>query len=84
MGRVAGAIDSWAELIELWGTAVAFSGDLAVKVGTARQWKRRGIPSEYWTAVVQAAAARGLSQVSLEILARLSANAARRTRARAA
>ena len=69
---------TFAEVIELWPTAVDLANDIGQKEVTVRQWKRRGIPAEYWTAIVQAAERRNFTQVTYEMLARLAAAAAGR------
>jgi hypothetical protein len=64
---------TFAALIDLWPTAVELAGDLGVKDVTARAWKARGIPAEYWTGLVAAAARRQIQGVTLELLAEIAA-----------
>lgn len=75
-------MESFADIIEQWPSAVAFGEDLGVKDVTARSWKWRGIPAEYWSDVVAAARHRGIPGITYELLARLAA-ARRRDRAQA-
>lgn len=71
-------IQTFAQLIEKWPTAVDLAKDLGVKDVTARAWKVRGIPSEYWTGVIAAAAGRAIPGVTLELLADIAASQAGR------
>lgn len=66
-------MDSFADIIGAWPSAVTLAADVGVKPVTARAWKARGIPSEYWRDVVQAAGKRNIGGVTLETLARLAA-----------
>ena len=68
-------IQTFGQLIDLWPSAVALAADLEVKEVTARAWKRRGIPSEYWNRLVAASDARESTRgiVTLELLAQLAA-----------
>lgn len=72
------SITSFAEIIELWPSAVEYARDVAVKDVTARAFKARGIPAEYWVDTVEAARRRGFGQVTLDLLARLAAQRAGR------
>ena len=70
-------------LIDRWATLSDFAADIGVPYGTAKQMRRRGnIPAEYWRSVVDSAKRRGITHVSLDVLAELAA--ARRHRAEAA
>lgn len=64
---------TFADVINLWPSAVALAEDVGVKEVTARAWRARGIPAEYWTGVVAAALVRGFEGVTLELLAELAA-----------
>ena len=64
---------SFAEVIERWPSAVEFARDVEVKDVTARAWKARGIPSEYWQRVMAAAEKRMIVGVTYELLASLAA-----------
>lgn len=66
-------MDSFADIVEAWPSAVALAADVRVTPVTARAWKARGIPAEYWSDVVQAAVKRNIQGVSLAVLARLAA-----------
>lgn len=46
---------SFAEVINLWPSATELAVVLDVEAVTVRAWRRRGIPSRYWSAVAQAA-----------------------------
>jgi hypothetical protein len=62
------------EVIELWPTRAEFARELGVAYQTARQWYARdNIPANYWPAVVSNAAARGLRQVTVELLLAIKA-----------
>lgn len=71
-------IQTFSELLKLWPTAGALAEDLEVKEVTARMWRQRGIPSEYWLGVVAAAEKREIKGVTLEMLAKLAAEQAGR------
>lgn len=66
-------IQSFADLLKLWPSAGELASDLDVKEVTARAWRRRGVPSEYWLALVEAAQARSIEGVTLDLLAKLAA-----------
>jgi hypothetical protein len=65
------------DLIALWPSLQALADDLSytgVTILAVRKWShRKRIPSEYWFAVVNAAAERGIKGVTLEALAELDA-----------
>ncbi len=71
------AADSFAAVIAAWPDNGALAADLAhhgVNAGRVAVWKHRSnIPPEYWPDLVRAAAARGLTGVTLERLAGLAA-----------
>lgn len=61
---------SHTDLINLWPSLADFAADISVPYGTAKAMRRRGaIPDAYWLIIVQRAAVRGLSGVTLEALA---------------
>lgn len=68
---------TFAEVVELWPTAVELANDLDVKEVTVRAWKARGIPAEYWKAIESAAMKRGLS-ISVDSLSIIAARDAGR------
>jgi hypothetical protein len=74
-----GEIKTWAQVIELWPkpSGVTFAEDIGVSQVLARSWKRRGIPSAYWTRVVNCADRRDIDGLTLETLAVLDANTSR-------
>ena len=58
------------ELIDFWPSISVFAEDLGIAYGTAKAMRRRGsVPSEHWIAMVDAARARALVEVSLDSLA---------------
>lgn len=84
------AIQTFADLLKQWPSAGALaedlsasaaSEDLQVKEVTARMWRQRGIPSEYWLGIVASAEKRGIEGVTLDLLAKLSAEQAGRVAA---
>jgi hypothetical protein len=63
---------TFAEIIDLWPTAIALAGEVGVTDIVVRAWKRRGIPGEYWARIVAAAKDKPFaSLITLELLARL-------------
>lgn len=75
---MADPISSFSELLKLWPSAGEIADDLKVKEVTARMWRQRGIPSEYWLGVVASAEKRGYQGVTLDLLAALAAGQAGR------
>jgi hypothetical protein len=64
------------DIIALWGSAEALATDLRTSGVTVRAWRNRdSIPGGWWTLIVDAAAARGIQGVSLEVLARAAQKA---------
>lgn len=58
------------DVINLWPSLGAFAEDIGVQYGTAKAMRRRGsIPANRWIVVVEKAAERGITGVSLEVLA---------------
>lgn len=66
-------MDSFAKVIERWETASELARDIGQKEVTVRAWKARGIPGPNWLAVVEAAKARGFSDITYERLAKIAA-----------
>lgn len=66
-------IQTFADVIGKWPSAVALADDLGVKEVTARAWRARGIPAEYWTGIVASAEKRGIEGITLEVLASIAA-----------
>jgi len=59
-----------------------FSRDCGVEWMTAYQWRRRRhVPPEYWSQIVASAKARKIKGVSIECLAAISAQRARKREA---
>lgn len=74
--------------MDSWDSIIVALGDTAV-VAEARRWpasmvsgwKSRGIPSTRWSSIVELAAERNVSGVTLELLARLAARKLEEARA---
>jgi len=65
---------TFAEVVALWPSAADLARDLGVQEVTARAWKTRGaIPPAYWLEVEAAATARGISYVTVDLLAEIAA-----------
>lgn len=65
---------SHASLINGWPSLSVFADDIGVPYVTAKAMRRRSsIPSAYWLRAVEAAKARGVSNVTLEALAAYAA-----------
>jgi hypothetical protein len=69
-------MDDWKSIIVALGGTGAVAGALNQSDSTVSGWQspeRRGIPASHWAALVALAAARGVSGVTLEVLADLAA-----------
>jgi len=67
-------MNTFVDIIALWGTAAALAADLGEKPGTVRQWRsRNNIPAEKWAALIAAARRRRFKTVTAEALARIAA-----------
>lgn len=65
---------SFKEIISRWPSLAAFAEDIGVPEKTAAQIKwRDSVASKYWKAMVDGAARREISGVTLEVLADLAA-----------
>lgn len=72
------AIRSFADVINRWKTAEELGGDINEKGGTVRAWRARDtLPPETWNRVIAAAARRGFSDITHELLATLAERKAR-------
>lgn len=78
---MADPIRTFYDLLKLWDSAGDLASDLEVKEVTARMWRQRGIPSEYWLGVIASAEKRKIKGVTLELLAYLAAAQAGRVAA---
>jgi hypothetical protein len=68
-------MNTFADVINRWPSAVAFASDLRISGVRARQWRRRNsIPAEKWLDVIAAAEARGLDGITVDRLASIAAN----------
>lgn len=72
------APQTFADVIKKWPSNADLAADTGVKEVTARAWRKRGIPAEYWTDVLAAAVRRNIEGVTCELLARLAASKANR------
>lgn len=70
------SMDSHAEILGLWPSLNDVATDVGARLVAVRKWRaRNSIPAEYWLALVQAAERRGISGVTLMLLARIAAGA---------
>lgn len=64
-------------IIDRWPTIAAFASEVGEKYPTVAAWRQRdSIPPRRWGAVVAAAQARGMTDVTLETLAQAAARTA--------
>lgn len=75
-----GMDSSEAIIVALGGTG-AVAGALEQSDSTVSSWRTRGIPAGHWAAVVAMAADRGVTGVTLEVLAALAARKLEEARA---
>jgi hypothetical protein len=69
-------MEDWKSVIIALGGTGAVAGALGQSSSTVSSWQdadRRGIPASHWAAIVAMAAARGVTDVTLEVLAGLAA-----------
>jgi len=67
-------MNSFADIIDLWPSAVELARDIGVSPGNVRAMKRLdSISAKYFVAIVAAAHYRGYEAVSYELMARLAA-----------
>lgn len=80
---------SYKQVIDAWGkdggtvadALRAFAADIQITDNTAKQMRRRdSIPANYWPRVAAKAASRGISGVSIDLLAELRSAKAERLR----
>jgi hypothetical protein len=65
---------TFADIIAAWPSAEEFGRDIGVSGVTARAMRNRNsIAAQYWRRIVRAAEVRGISGVTLELLAALAA-----------
>jgi hypothetical protein len=77
MFRIVRSMDTFADIIALWGTATSLGQDIGESGVTVRAWRNRNsIPSRKWPVLVRAARRRGLNEVTFEALAKISERAA--------
>ena len=66
-----------ADIFAAWPSDAEFGRDIGVPYPTVSAWKlRASIPAAYWWHVIRAAAQRGHSEITAELLARLHAHKA--------
>jgi hypothetical protein len=67
-------MNSFADAINLWPSLRSFAEDIGVDYGTAQVMKHRdSVSDKYWLQMVEAAAERRISGVTLERLAEMKA-----------
>ena len=67
-------MDTFADIIALWGKATQLARDIGETGLNVRAWRNRNsIPPEKWVDVVAAAKRRGFKGVTVELMARLRA-----------
>ena len=70
---------SFAAVVERWESCAALASALGARTGAVRQWRRRNrIPPRHWPRLVAAAAARGETAITFDLLDRLVAGNAGR------
>lgn len=74
-------MDSSEAIIVALGGTGAVAGALVQSDSTVSSWRTRGIPAGHWAAVVAMAADRGVSGITLEVLAALAARKLEEARA---
>jgi hypothetical protein len=63
-----------ADIFGLWPSDAEVARDIGVSYPTVSSWKQRGsIPAAYWRRVIRAAARRGYSKVTAELLVEVHA-----------
>lgn len=77
---LSGMDSSEAMIVALGGTG-AVADALGQSDSTVSSWRTRGIPAGHWAAVVALATERGVSDVTLEVLAELAARKLEEARA---
>ena len=67
-------MNSFEEIMSLWGTVARLAADLNVPKGTVRVWKhRRSIPHHQWARLVEMADRRGYAGVTHRCLCEIAA-----------
>lgn len=63
-------MDSFEHIIAQWGTVESFAQASGVSLSTAKAWKRRNsVPAKYWSQLIAAAAEKGLTLTTDELVA---------------
>jgi hypothetical protein len=71
------SVTTYRDLLGLWPSQDALAADLAVSFTAVNGWRRTGrVPREHWPGLVASARRRGITGVSLTMLARLPSAAA--------
>lgn len=66
-------MDTFRDVIDLWGTRVALAADLGVSPVRISTWRHRNsIPGEWFRRVAEAAAKAGHDRVTVDYLARIA------------
>lgn len=67
-------MDTYADIIGLWPSAEALGDDIGESGVTVRAWRNRNsIPAYRWLDIVEAADARGIAGITLDVLASIAA-----------
>jgi len=66
-------MDDWKSIIVALGGTGVVAGALEQWDSTVSGWQTRGIPASRWAAVVALASERGVSGITLEVLAEMAA-----------
>lgn len=70
---------SYRPIIQKWPSPAEFGADLGIKDAHVRTFKMRdSIPADYWERIVEAAIKRGISGVTVAVLARIAAKRKRK------
>lgn len=72
---------SWNSIIDALGGTGVVAGALSQVDSTVSGWRKRGIPSPHWAAVVRLASEKERPDISLEVLADLAAREVEEARA---
>lgn len=72
-------MNTFTDVINRWETVADFAADLCIPYQTGAAWRQRNsIPAQRWGSVVSAAAKRGFFDVTVELLASISASVPRK------
>ncbi len=67
------AVETFSELIALWGNPAELAQDIGAKANTVSKWSQRNfVRSEWWNAIERAAVTRGFDGITVEMMADLA------------